>query len=161
MKKVTWITPLFAVTGVLQFADFAEIAAAGFESVLSNLPDGEAAASLASAREAELAAHAQLGFRHVPAAKADLFTMRVVEGMREALRDLPGPVLGHCASGSRSAVAWAAAAASLQPVEDVLEVMTAAGFNLEALRDELEGLRDQSRAGPIPPALVTRRLAQG
>src|SRR5690242_6417649 len=119
MNKLTHITPHFAVTGALQSADFALIAAAGFKSVLSNLPDGESAAHLTSREEAELAARAGLAFSHIPATKADLFTDGVVDGVRQAARDLPGPVLAHCASGLRSAVAWAAAAARLQPVDRV------------------------------------------
>jgi len=153
VNKVTHITPHFAVMGALQEGDFAEIAAAGFKSVLSNLPDGEAAAHLGCRQEAELAAHAGLGFRHVPASKADLFTDRVVDGVGAALRALPGPVLAHCASGQRSAVAWAAAASRVQPVDPVLAKLRAAGFNLDAVRDELESLRDPSYYGPIPPAL--------
>jgi uncharacterized protein (TIGR01244 family) len=142
MNKVTHITPAFAVTGALQAADFAEIAAAGFKSVLSNLPDGESAAYPTSAQEAECAARAGLAFRHLPTTKADLFTERVVDGVGAALRELPGPVLAHCASGMRSAVAWATAAARVQPVDAVLDTMRAAGFNLDAVRDELESLRD-------------------
>jgi uncharacterized protein (TIGR01244 family) len=142
MNKVTRMTPAFAVTGALQAADFAEIAAAGFKSVLSNLPDGESAAYPTSAQEAEYAAAAGLIFRHLPTTKADLFTERVVDGVGAALRELPGPVLAHCASGMRSAVAWATAAARVQPVDAVLDTMRAAGFNLDAVRDELESLRD-------------------
>jgi sulfide:quinone oxidoreductase len=153
MNETRAITPLFAVTGALQPADFAEIAAAGFKSVLSNLPDGESRAHPTSKEEAELAARAGLAFRHVPTTKADLFTDRVVDGVGEALRELPGPVLAHCASGLRSAVAWATAAARLQPVDHVLATLASAGFNLEAVREELEGLRDHARTGPIPPAL--------
>jgi uncharacterized protein (TIGR01244 family) len=153
MNKVTQITSHFAVTGALQPADFAGIAAAGFKSVLSNLPDGESPAYPTSAQEAELAARAGLGFRHIPTTKADLFTNRVVDGIGDALRELPGPVLAHCASGMRSAVAWATAAARTQPVDRVIETLKAAGFNLDAIRDELESLRDPEHTGPIPPAL--------
>jgi sulfide:quinone oxidoreductase len=153
MIKVTHITPHFAVTGALQPADFAEIAAAGFKSVLSNLPDGESRAHPTSREEAELAARAGLGFRHVPTAKADLFTDRVVDGVGDALRELPGPVLAHCASGMRSAVAWATAASRSQPADRVIEVLKAAGFNLDGVRDQLESLRDPGRTDPIPPAL--------
>jgi hypothetical protein len=53
----------------------------------------------------------------------------------------------------RSAVAWAAAASRYQSADRVLETLTAAGFNLEAVRDELEALRDPGHSGPIPPAL--------
>jgi len=155
MNKITHIRPHFAVTGALRPDDFAEIAAAGFKSVLSNLPDGESSAHLTGREEAELAARAGLGFRHVPTTKADLFTPRVVDGVGEALRELPGPVLAHCASGLRSAVAWGAAAARVQPVDAVLEALKVAGFNLEAVREEFEALRDPGLAGPIPPALDT------
>jgi uncharacterized protein (TIGR01244 family) len=153
MIRLTRITPQFAVTGALQEGDFAEIAAAGFKSVLSNLPDGESGAHLGSRREAELVARAGLAFRHVPTTKADLFTDRVVDGVGDALRELPGPVLAHCASGQRSAVAWAAAASRLQPVDAVLATLRAAGFNLEPLREELEALRDPSLSGPVTSAL--------
>ena len=121
--------------------------------MLSNLPDGELPVHPTSKEEAELAARAGLAYRHVPTTKAELFTDRVVDGVGEALRELPGPVLAHCASGLRSAVAWATAAARLQPVDRVLATLAAAGFNLDAVRDELEGLRDPTRTGPIPPAL--------
>jgi len=153
MHKITRITPHFAVTGGLQPADFTQIAAAGFKSILSNLPDGESSAYPTSRQEAEEAARAKLGFRHVPTTKADLFTDRVVDGVGAALRELPGPVLAHCASGMRSAVAWAAAAARVQPAEYVLAALKTAGFNLDAVRDELESLRDPACCGPIPPAL--------
>ena len=49
MNKITQITPLFAVTGAMRPEDFAAAAAAGFKSVLSNLPDGESAAHPTSA----------------------------------------------------------------------------------------------------------------
>jgi len=153
MNKVTHINPHIAVTGALQPADFTAIAAAGFKSVLSNLPDGESTAYPTSRQEAELSARAGLGFRHVPATKADLFTSRVVDGVGDALRELPGPVLAHCASGVRSAVAWAAAASRYQSADRVLEALSTAGFNLEAVRGELESLRDPSHAVSIPPAL--------
>jgi sulfide:quinone oxidoreductase len=157
MPKLTHITPAFAVTGALQPADFADIAAAGFRSVLSNLPDGESAAHPTGRQAAELAARAGLAFRHVPTTKTELFTDRVVDGVGDALRELPGPVLAHCASGLRSAVAWGTAASRLQPVDAVLATLKAAGFNLDAVRDELESLRDPAHSGPIPPALDAHR----
>lgn len=89
----------------------------------------------------------------MPTTKADLFTNRVVDGVGAALRDLPGPVLAHCASGQRSAVAWGAAASRLQPADAVLARLGAAGLNLDAVREEFEALRDPSDARPIPPAL--------
>jgi sulfide:quinone oxidoreductase len=77
--------------------------------------------------------------------------------MLDALTHLPAPVLVHCASGLRSAVVWAAAAARGQPVDDVLARLAAAGFNLEAIRGELEDQHDPEHVSPIPPALNTHQ----
>jgi len=147
------ITPHFAVTGALSQQDFAAAAAAGFKSIVSNLPDGESSAYLTGAEEAELAARAGLRFRHIPATKFEVFSDRVVGDLSAALHELPGPVLAHCASGLRSAVAWAAAAARSQPADRVLEALRAAGFDLESIRDQLEDQRNAGVTGPIPATL--------
>jgi sulfide:quinone oxidoreductase len=157
VNKIIRLTPHFAVTGALQPEDFAEVANQGFKSILSNLPDGESARHPSSAEERELAAKAGLGFRHVPAVKADVLSDRVVEGVITALSELEGPVLAHCASGLRSAVAWAAAASRTEPVEAVLATLERAGFNLAALRDELEEQHGRASSEPAPLALRVAR----
>jgi uncharacterized protein (TIGR01244 family) len=153
MNKITHLTPHVAVTGVLGPADIAQVAVMGFKAIVSNLPDGESSAYPTSQDEAEGAAAAGLGFRHIPTGKADIFSERVVGGMVEALVALEGPVLLHCASGIRSALAWAAAAARVQGADSVLATLRAAGFNLDAVRDELVAQHDATRTGEIAPAL--------
>jgi sulfide:quinone oxidoreductase len=156
MGKITRITPQFAVTGALQPEDFAVAAGLGFRSIVSNLPDGESARHPSSAEGARLAADAGLAFRHIPATKVEVFGDRVAGGTSRALAELEGPVLAHCASGLRSALAWAAAAARSQPADCVLATLKSAGFDLEPVREELEDQRDPSHSGPIPAALDCR-----
>jgi sulfide:quinone oxidoreductase len=153
VNKIIRLTPHLAVTGVLLPEDFAEVARQGFKSVLSNLPDGESARHPSSASERDLAAKAGLGFRHVPAVKADVLSDRVVEGVIDALAELEGPVLAHCASGLRSAVAWAGAASRTEPVDQVLARLEKAGFNLGALRDELQEQHGRAHPDRTPLAL--------
>jgi sulfide:quinone oxidoreductase len=153
MNKITHITPQFAVTGALAAEDFPHIRRMGFRSVISNLPDKELGAAPTGAQEADLAGDQALAFRHIPTTKFDIFTDRVAGGMQEALSDLEGPVLAHCASGLRSAAAWAAAAARLQPADCVIEALQRAGFNLAALRDELQAQNTGASPGHIPPPL--------
>ena len=145
MDKITYITPGFAVTSALAPEDFAEAARLGFRAILSNVPDGESADQLTARDEAVLAWRAGLKFAHVPACKLDLFTDPVVEGMNDAVGRLDGPILAHCKSGLRSAIIWAAASARSQPVDCVLERLTAAGFDLDFLRDDLESQADRKR----------------
>jgi uncharacterized protein (TIGR01244 family) len=156
MQRIVFLTPHFAVTGALSRDDFASVAAQGFKSVLSNLPDGESRQHPTAAEAAGLAGQAGLGFRHVPATKSEVFSEPVVEGVSRALAELPGPVLAHCASGLRSAIAWAAAAARGQPADCVLAALGGAGFQLAALRDELEDQHGRPHAAPIPAALDCR-----
>jgi sulfide:quinone oxidoreductase len=153
VNKIAFLTPQFAVTGALRAEDFAAVAAQGFKSVLSNLPDGELRAYPSAAEEAELAAKAKLQFRFVPATKSDVFSDRVVEGVSQALSEVEGPVLAHCASGLRSAIAWAAAAARSQAVDCVIAALKHAGFDLAALQEELEDQRGRSHPTPVPAAL--------
>lgn len=153
MNKVAYLNSHFAVTGVLQPADFREIADLGFKSVLSNLPDGESNSYLSASEEAELASSAGLGFRHVPAIKSEVFSDRVVDAVGQALAQLEGPVLAHCASGIRSAIAWAAAAARSQPADCVITALKNAGYDLAVLRDELEDQQGRAHVASTPAAL--------
>jgi len=155
MIKITQITPGFAVTGALLPDQIAEVAALGFKSIVSNLPDGESPRHPSSAEEAQLAAKAGLGFRHIPVTKAEALSERVAEDMREALGGLEGPVLAHCASGLRSGLAWAAAAALSEPAARVVTTAVAAGIRLEPILDDLHALHDPARAGDTPGPLRT------
>lgn len=161
MNKITYLTPHFAVTGFLQPADFRKIADLGFRSVLSNLPDGESSSYLSASEEAELASSADLGFRHVPAIKSEVFSDSVVDAVGQALAELESPVLAHCASGIRSAVAWAAAAARSQSADCVIAALKNAGYDLAILRDELEDQRGRSHAVSTPAALDCHCKEQG
>src|SRR5262245_9532363 len=154
VNTIVQITPQFAVTGALAPADFALLARRGFRAVLSNLPDGELPAAPGSAEERELATRAGLGFAHVPLRKGDMDLEAIAGEMLAALGGLKPPVLAHCASGQRSALAWAVAAARRQPVERVLAALASAGSAFAPLRGELEALAvPGAPAAPLPPAL--------
>jgi sulfide:quinone oxidoreductase len=154
MKQPIFITPQFAVTDAMAPEDFAAAAALGFRAVLSNRPEGEAPGQLTARQESIHAWRAGMKFRHVPAPKHDLFTDQVVEAMGDAVAALDGPILAHCASGLRSAIAWAAASARTQNVDCVLAALNKAGFDFGFLRDDLEAQADRTRwIGTRAPAL--------
>lgn len=137
MPAVRPITPTFAVAGELTATDFAELARLGYRGLISNRPDGEERGQLTAAETAELATAAGLAFRHVPAAKHDLFTADTVTAMHAAVADLEGPLLAHCKSGLRSAVLWAIVAAAEKPIDEVVATVRTAGFDIAGLADEI------------------------
>lgn len=154
MNKITSLNRNFAVTAALGPADFAQAAALGFKAIISNLPDGESARHPSSGEAAKLAAAAGLAYRHIPATKFDVLSPRVVDGTIAAAQDFEGPILAHCASGLRSALAWGAAASRFQSADQVLAVLGKAGFNMGALRDELAELRQPGDAATPAPLKI-------
>ena len=127
-----------AVTGKLAPDDFAALARQGFRSVISNRIDGEEPGQLTAWQEAALAWRAGLTFRHVPAAKHEVLDADFVDALSEALAAVPGPVLLHCKSGMRSTIIWAAVVIrDGRDIEEVLAAAKAAGFDLEAVRQEI------------------------
>lgn len=132
-----------SVCGQPQEGDFAEIAAAGYKSVVNNRPAGEDPTQLDPAFEAELAQRHGLAYAHVPVPP---LTAAAVDAMRAALKSLPQPVLVHCRSGTRSRNLLAVALAAEENVADAELPAFLGRFGLPA--DEgLIGFIQSYRAG--------------
>lgn len=152
MQPVIALNGHFSVSGALEPEDFAEAARLGFKAIVSHLPDGESARHPPAVEAARLAAAAGLAYRHVPTTRFDVFSDRVVSGTVAAARELPTPILAHCASGMRSAFAWGGAAARFQSADQVVAALASAGFNAGPLHDEFAAQANAGTTG-IPVAL--------
>jgi len=97
----------FAVSGQIATADVAEIARAGFKSIICNRPDTEDGA-IPHETMARAAAAAGLEFRFIPVVSGGI-TPDDVEVMAAAIGHLPQPVFAYCRSGARSANLYAMA----------------------------------------------------
>lgn len=146
MKPVIRIIEDFAVTGALEPADFKAAADMGFKAIISNLPDGESLRHPQSAEAARLAAEAGLAYVYIPIMKFELLSERVQRETIAALRSLEGPVLAHCFSGMRSAMAWGVSAARFQDAGDVVATLAKSGFNAQPLQDELAAMKTEDAA---------------
>lgn len=91
----------YAVAGQITVEDLDQIKAMGFKSIVCNRPDeeepGQPSFSEISARAAELG----LEIKHVPVGRMGV-DADAVNGMVDALDELPRPMLGYCRSGARS-----------------------------------------------------------
>jgi sulfide:quinone oxidoreductase len=126
-------------------ADFAAVAAAGFRAVVNNRPDGEASDQLPAALAEETAERLGLTFRYQPVANLNVTDDDVVEDFSALLDDLPRPVLLYCRTGTRCSILWAQASAARLGVDATLETVAGAGYDLEAMREDLEDLVEQGR----------------
>jgi uncharacterized protein (TIGR01244 family) len=103
--KITPLTPEFSVSPQIRPEDVAEIAAAGYRSILCNRPDGEDAGQPDYATIKAAAEAAGLEVLHVPVISGAI-TQGNVEDFRAAVADLPTPLLAYCRSGTRCANLW-------------------------------------------------------
>jgi sulfide:quinone oxidoreductase len=135
--KVAKLTPDLSVAPQLTEKDLEEAAAAGFRSIINNRPDGEAPDQ---PRNEELAAAARrlgLEYRHIPVVPGQRPTDQV-EMLRTYLSEAKGPTLAFCRTGTRSTTLWALASAHDLAPDVILNTAAVAGYNLEALRPQLE-----------------------
>jgi uncharacterized protein (TIGR01244 family) len=133
MADIRRVTEGFAVASQLGPADFDELRAMGFRTVINNRPDGEVPGQLTSA-EAEAAARAAgLAYVHAP------FVGRPTEEAIQAAASAAGPTLAYCRSGTRSTSAWALAQAkSGLPADDIIRSARNAGYDISAMKDLLQ-----------------------
>lgn len=82
--------------------DMAQVAQAGFKSVMNNRPNFEGGADQPTAQAVEAAARAQgLHFYHLPFSGADLSPSLALQ-FAQMLGDAPKPILLYCRTGTRS-----------------------------------------------------------
>lgn len=121
----------------------AEIAAAGFKTIVNNRPDDEDAGQPAGDAIRAAAEAAGLKYVSIPVTHAG-FSHPQIDAMTQALTDSDGPVLAYCRSGTRSCNLWALAAAKAGRNPNLLLAQAEdAGYDLRGIRPMLDAL-----AGP-------------
>lgn len=103
------LTPALSVAPQLNADAMAQVAAAGFKSVINNRPDFEEGPGQPTSASIEQAAGAAgLAYRYQPVGPA-YQSPAEVEAFAQLLAELPQPVLAFCRSGTRSARLFTAA----------------------------------------------------
>ncbi len=120
--------------------DVADIAAAGFVTIVNNRPDDEEGGQPSGDSIRAAAEAAGLAYVAIPVTPGGLSERQVTE-MAAALAEAGGPVLAYCRSGTRSCNLWALAAASAGgDPETLVRKGAGAGYDLSGLRGTLEAL---------------------
>ncbi|MCV0395519.1 MAG: TIGR01244 family phosphatase [Rhizobiaceae bacterium] len=95
------ITDDYAVSGQIEPADVAEIARAGYRTIVCHRPDGEVPDQPSHAEIEAAARAAGLDFRYIPVVSGQMTADNVAD-MAAVLDAVEGPVFGYCRSGARS-----------------------------------------------------------
>ncbi len=133
------LSPHYLVSPQISAEDIEAIADAGIKLVICNRPDEEVPESH-QAEAIRIAAEAR-GLRFETLALTHQ-TMTPANVSRQAslAASTDGPVLAYCASGTRSSIVWALGQAGSMSADQILSSLSAAGYQLDALRPTLEQL---------------------
>ncbi|WP_299678159.1 TIGR01244 family sulfur transferase [uncultured Roseobacter sp.] len=130
------ITPSFFAAPQIGPEDMQTIAAAGIRRILCNRPDMEVPPSHQCAAMQRAAEAAGLEFAVQPLTHQTM-TPDVIAANHALIDACEGPVLAYCASGTRSTIAWALAAAREMPVDEVIAAAADGGYDLRSLQPTL------------------------
>ncbi|AVO37450.1 bifunctional protein tyrosine phosphatase family protein/NAD(P)/FAD-dependent oxidoreductase [Pukyongiella litopenaei] len=126
------ITEKLTVSPQISAADVAALKDLGFRSVVSNRPNGEGADQTSFEEIRAAAEAAGLETRYMPVETGKV-TDEAAQAFGEALRDLPGPVLAYCRTGTRSATLWALSQAGTRPMTEILAAAKSAGYDMNGV----------------------------
>jgi uncharacterized protein (TIGR01244 family) len=136
------LSETFAVAPQILPTDLPGLAAQGFTAVICNRPDMENPPDLSAQAMREAAEAAGMAFHDNPVFGGAL-SMDNVTMQAEAMAPEGARVLAYCASGTRSAIAWALAMAGKMATDDILEATGRAGYALNGMRDQIDMLAGQ------------------
>ena len=112
LQQINQIAPDLWVGPQLQAADFAEIAAKGFRSVINARPDNEAPDQPESQLLHEAAVKAGLTYEFLPVIPNQIREQDVI-AFAKYLDNLPKPILAFCRTGNRCSILFSMAKARL------------------------------------------------
>lgn len=131
------LTPDYAVSPQITPDDVAAVKAAGYVTIICNRPDGEIPREVQSAQVAAAAESAGLAFIDNPVFPGAM-TQQNLDLQGQAITEAGGPVFAYCASGNRSSIVWSLLNVATLGVDGVLAATTAAGYDHQPLRGQLE-----------------------
>jgi sulfide:quinone oxidoreductase len=130
--ETKFLTPVLSVSAQISVAELADLAQAGFKSIICNRPDGEAADQPGYREIAKAAEALGLQARYLPTETGKVTDEQGV-AFGKLMEELPKPVLAYCRSGMRSTTMWALANAGNLPMPDIIEAADHAGYDLKGL----------------------------
>lgn len=141
MQQPTKVDDVLSVSGQISKDDIAEIAKAGFGTIVNQRPDNEEPGQLDHAEAEAEATKRGLAYHYQPVVARDITRAQVAEFQKLLLRS-PKPVFAHCRSGTRCYLMWAAGRVLFERESALKLVAQAAvnGYDLRALPGLVERL---------------------
>ncbi|WP_299391576.1 bifunctional protein tyrosine phosphatase family protein/NAD(P)/FAD-dependent oxidoreductase [Pelagibius sp.] len=141
----------FAVSPQIEAEDVAEIAKAGYKTIMCNRPDGEGN-DQPLFHEIEEAARLHGLEAHYLPVESGKVSDADAEAFGERLEAAPKPVFAYCRSGTRSVTLWSLSRADRMPLADILAAAKGAGYDMSGV------VRRIANAGKTPQEAIDGRF---
>ncbi|HMB76544.1 MAG TPA: TIGR01244 family sulfur transferase [Kiloniellaceae bacterium] len=138
-----------AVAGQITAADVAEIAAAGYKTIICNRPDGEGNDQPLFQEIEAAATAAGLDAQYLPVESGKVSDEEAAR-FGELLDAARKPVFAFCRTGTRSVTLWSLSRAGRLPLPDILSAAKDAGYDMSAV------VRRIANAGKVPSEAVDK-----
>ena len=133
------VTPFLSVTPQITEADISVLKSMGFQTIINNRPDGEEDRQPASDTLKAAAETHGIAYFHQPIVPGKMSDDDVAR-FAETLKQVQGPVLAFCRTGTRAISLWALSEAWHMSPSRLLETAKGAGYDLSGLADRLGAL---------------------
>ena len=130
--KLNKIIDDYVVSDQIQTEDITTIKNKGFKTIFCNRPDSEEANQITVKSIQDQADKDGLDFIHQPVI-GDQITQQDVDLFKVHYAAAEKPIFAYCRSGTRSSMLWALSESSERPIDEILNLTTAAGYNLSNL----------------------------
>lgn len=134
MTQIRRVTDTFSVAPQIGPEDVADIAAAGFKTLVANRPDGEG--GIDQPRMGQIRAEAEAhGLQFVALPFSGAPTPEIVDQFSQIVNELPQPIIAYCRTGTRSITAWALLHGGQGMADEIVDAAAGAGYDLSGLKD--------------------------
>ncbi len=141
MMDIRKVTDELSVAPQISADDVAEIAAAGFKTIICNRPDEEEIQQPMCEAVVEAARAHGIPVLHQPVISGQM-SMADVKAFGRLVEEAQKPVLAYCRSGTRCVTLWAISQAGNLEVEEIIGSAATAGYDLSGLAPTLASLSE-------------------
>ena len=130
--KLNKIIDDYVVSDQIKTEEITIIKNKGFKTIFCNRPDSEEADQITVKSIQDQADKYGLNFIHQPVVGGQI-TQQDVDLFKAHYAAAEKPIFAYCRSGTRSSMLWALSESSERPIDEILNLTTAAGYNLSNL----------------------------
>lgn len=130
--KLNKIIDDYVVSDQIKTEEITIIKNKGFKTIFCNRPDSEEANQITVKSIQDQADKDGLNFIHQPVVGGQI-TQQDVDLFKAHYAAAEKPIFAYCRSGTRSSMLWALSESSVRPIDEILKLTTAAGYNLSNL----------------------------